>query len=288
MRKSILLGLVLLALPALARDPEPGTLPRRLPSLLRQVRSEPFGGTDWAPATYGLTGANKGADQVGMRLRDQVPGNAPDFVKKDRTLDGKPFKVLIADPLGDGRWMGFYRHSPRGGFNSDQASYRVAVYEADGKESLSLDLNPWLLREGTEIQDVRWRGGRLYFNEACSTYSENWKGRCSYLVAVDPSAKAVLWRTPALVSNNVFIFRDDATIVCGYGFTGEPDFLFLVDANTGEVKSRTKLDSAHDYLEIANGRLHVFTYARHFVFDFLPAGKSARPRPAGKPIAPVR
>ena len=77
----------------------------------------------------------------------------------------------------------------------------------------------------------------------------------------------LLWRTPYLVSNNVFIFAGDDVIVTGYGFTDETDYLFLVDAGSGEVTSQTRLVSGHSYLEIKDDRLYVFTYRRHCIYE---------------------
>jgi hypothetical protein len=85
-----------------------------------------------------------------------------------------------------------------------------------------------------EIQDIRLEGDVLYFNEACQSYAKDAKGNCSALVAVDPSAKQVLWRTKPLVSNGVFFISGDY-IVAGYGFTAERDTLSIVRRSDGRL-----------------------------------------------------
>jgi hypothetical protein len=94
-----------------------------------------------------------------------------------------------------------------------------------------------------EVQDIRLSGGVLYFNEACQSYSNEAGGDCSSLVAVDPVARRVLWRTPPLISNNRFMVRG-CYIVAGYGFTSEPDALHLIDRGTGAIVQRLAVGSA--------------------------------------------
>ena len=115
---------------------------------------------------------------------------------------------------------------------------------------------------------MRFRNGKVYFNEACGTYASSYKGKCSTLACLDPITDTIVWRTPNLVSNNIFIFKDDDTIISGYGFTNEKDNLFIIDAGTGKVTGRTPLDSGHYYMEIRDNRLHVFTYGAYWVFEF--------------------
>jgi hypothetical protein len=80
------------------------------------------------------------------------------------------------------------------------------------------------------------------------------------LNAVDLKTKKLRWRSPALVANaDDFVLLDD-TIVSGYGFTDEPDYLYAVDRATGRVKGRILLPSAPERIARHGDVLTVDTY----------------------------
>ena len=54
-------------------------------------------------------------------------------------------------------------------------------------------------------------------------------------------------------------------IVAGYGFTAEPDFLYLLDRRTGRVLDRLAVPSAPEVIKLRGDRLHVRTYDRQVV-----------------------
>jgi len=111
--------------------------------------------------------------------------------------------------------------------------------------------------------------GRLYFNEACQTYSREAGGECSSLLRVDPVQGTVDWRTAPLVSNNIILLHGEH-VVAGYGFTAVPDTLFLIDRATGRILDRQPLDSAHSYLEFVGDELVVVTSNQVYTFGIEP------------------
>lgn len=208
-----------------------------------------------------LTGRNK-MSGTALRFRRHVPPETPSYV--NRTHDDLP--LFLADETTDG-WLGFYK-GKCGGLG-EVCDYRAILYGPTGTSRWTLDLNQFLTRDRfVEIQDLRLHDGALYFNEACATYSDEAEGQCSYLVRVDPEYREVDWRTPALTSNNIFIFADPY-VVAGYGFTAEDDFLYLVEQRTGRIADRSELDSAHEYLEVQDGTLYVVTYRSVYAFDLI-------------------
>jgi len=124
------------------------------------------------------------------------------------------------------------------------------------------------LRLSLLIDESGWMwcaDGVLYFNEGCQTYSREAQGQCSSLVAVDPSARQVLWRTRPLISNATFLVAD-RYLITGYGFTAEPDALCIVRRSDGKVMSRTPISSAHSTLELSrDGVLTVSAYGNPLV-----------------------
>ena len=125
-----------------------------------------------------------------------------------------------------------------------------------------------------EVQDIRLADGVLYFNEACQSYSSGANGKCSALVAVDPRARKVMWRTPPLTSNGRFRIRG-CYIIAGYGFTAEPDWLHLVDRGSGAVMQKLFVSSSPEQLTLVGpDRLDVQLYSgitRRFRLDGMDA-----------------
>jgi len=231
--------------------PQPAGAQTAAPPGLKVVSREPLRGRH-SYAALGLTGANK-PNGLQYRLRVDVPARLPASVPRE--LEGFPLQLAQATPEG---WLALYVSSPDGPPNANSL-YRAALFAADGRRRWALELNRFLSRpRNLEIQDLRLRSGKLYFNEACQSYSAEAGGRCSALVRVDPVRGTLDWRSRDLVSNNVFIFSGPY-IVAGYGFTREPDFLHLVSPETGRVLATRRLDSAHSYLEERGGRIHAVT-----------------------------
>lgn len=216
-------------------------------------------------ASMGVSGDNK-PNAVFQRLRMGHVGTLPPYVPP--RLDG--LDMILADSTADG-WLALYRTplAEWAGMHGN-GRYRAILYAGDGARTWDLDLTRFLSRtDHLEIQDIRYADGKLYFNEACQSYSREAGGRCSSLLRVDVAKAAVDWRTPPLVSNNVLILHGP-WVIAGYGFTAEPDFLHLVDRRTGAVVAKQRLDSAHSYLDVRGNRLHVVTYDSIYVFE-LPA-----------------
>lgn len=255
-------------LQAREKDPMPGKLKAKLPNKLKMLERNKFSAADRTPADYGLTGENKLSNAFSSRLNVSIPDSTPYFVNQPTVMDGKEYRPYIVDQAEDDGWWVFYRFNPGSGHDYTGAQFLVVRYTDTFEVKFKLLLNKHLLYKRTEVQDVRFKNGFIYFNEACGTYSKSYKGKCSHITCLDPITDTVKWRTPNLVSNNLFIFKDDDTIISGYGFTDEKDYLFVVDANNGKVKSRTSLGSGHYYLEIKDGKVHVFTYNAYSVFQF--------------------
>jgi len=242
-------------------DEPPPVMPAPDARLVRR-RAEPLNGRGYAQ--LGLSGANK-PNGMEYRLRQEVPSTRPAYVEAE--LDG--LQLFIADRTPEG-WMAFYRGPLGGGQNGANVGYRAVMYRRDGSRAWDTNLNRFLSRmDHLEIQDVRHADGRLYLNEGCQSYSREAGGACSSLLRVDPAAGEVDWRTPPLTSNNVILLHGPY-VVAGYGFTAEPDSLFLIDRATGRIVDRQPLDSAHSYLEMEAGELVVVTTNQVYVFGIEP------------------
>ncbi len=168
------------------------------------------------------------------------------------TISNMELEVL--DPVAGG-YLALYRSAPASG--SANGRFEARLFSCAGNLRAALPLNPLLSRSHhLEVQDIRYAGGKLYFNEACQTYSREAGGRCSALVAADPFTKKVLWRTPSLTSNGVLRVVGKH-IVAGYGFTGERAFLRVVRRSDGRVVVKKPMPANHFGLETRGRRLDV-------------------------------
>ena len=178
-----------------------------------------------------------------------VQGGTRELFLLDQAPDG--FVALYRDPYGASSCS-------LGG--EGNCSFGAALFECAGKTRWLFLLDPFLSRKDhLEVQDMRYADGVFYFNEACQSYSKEAQVKCSSLVAVDPLTRTLLWRTRPLVSNATFVVAG-RYLITGYGFTAEPDALFIVRRSDGKITSTTPIPSAHDTLALApSGILTVST-----------------------------
>jgi hypothetical protein len=243
----------------------------------------------------------------GLRLRTHVDGaltlgsqrvwvgpEVPPFM----LLVGGTRELFLLEEAPDG-FVGLYRDPYDASScklsGAENCSFGVALFDCSGQQRWLFLLDPLLSRpDHLEVQDMRYADGVLYFNEACQSYSREAGGRCSSLVAVEPLTRAVLWRTPPLVSNNTFLVHQ-RYLITGYGFTAEPDALFIVRRADGKVMQRLPIPSAHAGLSLdPSGTLTVaLSTDKELLFKAegfdgdrprLSPLPGALPAPAGRPV----
>jgi hypothetical protein len=234
-------------------EPAPAPLPALVPASSRPLPDR-FG-------SLGLSGSNK-PNGPEYRLRQSVPDDTPPFVP--RRIGSQI--LWIADPVSEG-WLALYRTPMDAMTLWENGRFRAVLYGAGGDVLWEVDLDRFFSRpDHLEVQDIRFDDGELYFNEACQTYARDAGFRCSALLRVDPREGTLVWRTGPLISSDIFLLHGPV-VIAGYGFTAEPDSLFLVSRESGEVVDRVALDSAHDYLEVNGDRLTVVTASRVYEFE---------------------
>ena len=119
-------------------------------------------------------------------------------------------------------------------------------------------------------QGAQWavvRDGVLYVSHFHRTYARSSGGQNAYVSAVELPSGALLWRSAPLVANAGNFLLHEGYIVTGYGFTAEPDYLFLLDAATGETLRRTKVKSGPRLIFLRGRALYVRAYDTDYVFD---------------------
>ena len=99
----------------------------------------------------------------------------------------------------------------------------------------------------------------LYLSIGHLTYAES-SPHNAYVAAVDLAEKKLLWKSQPLVSNAAnFVIKGDV-LLCGYGFTAEPDYIYQLDLGSGKVIDKTAVKSKADYLILKDNILYVRTY----------------------------
>ncbi len=106
----------------------------------------------------------------------------------------------------------------------------------------------------------------LYVSIAHRTYSRM-NPNTAFIVALDLEGN-VLWRSKALVCNAQNFLIIDDTIICGYGFTDEPDFVYTLDRNTGAVIDKIPLRSGPDYFILSDGVIRLSTYNTDYTLSY--------------------
>lgn len=152
----------------------------------------------------------------------------------------------------------------------------VVIVDRDGSHWTSLDLAPFVepavisSPEWAEFgsQEVTWSqraDGVLYVCNGGGSYAKEVGGKKGFVSALSREG-TLLWRSAPLVCNTNFVLRG-RYLITGYGFTAEPDNLFVLDRETGETVGRHPLASAPDVLVLAGDTLKVRTYDTDYLFD---------------------
>ncbi len=193
--------------------------------------------------------ARSEAPPPGLRLRTHVRPQdhmwigpeVPAFVPLEI---GSNMKLDLLDRT-EGFHVALYRERFATCVGNRNCASEVRVFDCNGFPIAAVPLTPHLSRpDHLEVQDVRYSGGTLYFNEACQSYSREAGGRCSSLVALDVLQRRVLWRTPALTSNNWFALMGEY-VVAAYGFTGEPASIRVIRRSDGAIVDRKPLEGTN-------------------------------------------
>ena len=110
-----------------------------------------------------------------------------------------------------------------------------------------------------EIPYAQIFDGVLYAEIAHRTYSED-QPYTGFMVAVEVETGKLLWRSEMLVANGRNFVVGEDTIICGYGFTAEDDYLYILSRYSGAVLEKRKLKTGPDYFIPVDDSIYVLTY----------------------------
>lgn len=193
-------------------------------------------------------------------LPEEVPPQFYDHMLIKVIRDGKWLLLLYGEDFHGARYVaGWDTARKEMAWAFDFANYVLPPrYVAADREFIS--------------QPVEWAavaGDTLYVSNFHQTYAKSSHGLNGYLTAVDLKTRKVRWRTqPRVVNTDNFIIRGNA-IITGYGFTAEPDYLYVLDRKTGGIQQEVKLKSAAEWIVPKGNRLHVRAYNTDYVFTLV-------------------
>mgnify|MGYP001581531859 CR=1 FL=1 len=107
----------------------------------------------------------------------------------------------------------------------------------------------------------------LYVSYGHKNFSKHTQGNNSFLTALKmPDGKA-LWHSKPLVANSVNFVTLVDSIITGYGYTSEPDYLFILNKHTGALSQQIGLKTGPDYIVHRGNEVYVRTYSTNYIFE---------------------
>ncbi len=110
-----------------------------------------------------------------------------------------------------------------------------------------------------DLTAIAKQGSAAWLNLSFSGYAREFNRKGCRVVAVDLCGGEIRWTSPHLSSNGP-IMPYGEYLITAYGFTAEPDFLFVFDKRTGRQVQRLAIPKAADEFVVVENRLMVRTY----------------------------
>lgn len=117
-----------------------------------------------------------------------------------------------------------------------------------------------------EFSSVTIEGNIMYVNCSHRTYASSSKGKNAYIMAVNLETGIIKWMTKPLTCNSQFLVKDNS-IICGYGFTDESHYVYVVDKNTGRRASRVVVKKSPELFSLKGNKLYSRMYAYDYIFN---------------------
>ena len=119
-----------------------------------------------------------------------------------------------------------------------------------------------------EIHYAVARNNILYVSLGHRTYASS-NPHKSYMVAIDMLTGETVWRSDDQVCGSCnFVILGDS-IYCGYGFTDEPDYIYILNATNGKVQKKIKVKTAPSYFIVQEEYMYVLTYNTAYLYKLV-------------------
>ena len=134
------------------------------------------------------------------------------------------------------------------------------------------DFEPWkfspkttLMGNTQMVHDFIIEGNILYIAHGTNGYSSGAGYQTGYITAFDMENNEIIWTTQPMSCNSGFDIVGNS-IICGYGFTSEPDYLIVLDKYSGQRIQKTPVKKKVDYVVPKGDKAYIRTYSYDYVF----------------------
>jgi hypothetical protein len=106
----------------------------------------------------------------------------------------------------------------------------------------------------------------VFVSTAINGYAREVGGKTGYLSVLNWNSGKLMWHAGPRIANarNFAVVKD--VVICGYGFTQEPDALYVLDVTTGRTVQTIPLASAPELIYEKDNKIHVRCYDTDYVF----------------------
>ncbi|MEA3303119.1 MAG: hypothetical protein U9Q75_07595 [Pseudomonadota bacterium] len=175
-----------------------------------------------------------------------------------RAIPADDYLALVyADEQGEGRYLFLWSmKSRRYAYGFDFGSYMHAPGGSEVDKQVITQSIDWVIVSESVV----------YVSHSHKTFSGSSRGMNAYITAIDLNTRRLLWRSDPLVSNAANFIVVGNTIISGYGFSAEPDYLYLLDTSNGRQIEKIALRTGPQYIISKDDQLFVRTYNTDYVF----------------------
>ena len=143
--------------------------------------------------------------------------------------------------------------------------YKVITLQVvkDNKVISKLDFSKFVVMPDYYVAWAIVEGDILYIQHGVNGSAK----QNAYLSAISLKENKILWTTKPLISDvRNFVLSGDS-IITGYGNSGEPDFLYVLDKHSGDVVQKIKLKTGPEFIIEKDNDIYVRTYSEDYVFS---------------------
>jgi hypothetical protein len=108
--------------------------------------------------------------------------------------------------------------------------------------------------------------GNIMFVSHSGGYAKEEGNQTGYITAIDMLTDEIIWTSNPLTNNSCFAVVGNS-IISGYGFTEEPDYLFVLDKYSGQRIQKISLKKSAEYIIIKERHVYVRTYSYDYIFE---------------------
>lgn len=165
--------------------------------------------------------------------------------------------LIYGENFGSGRFLAVLDRDRKLQALLDFGAYAKAPNVLPGDESFVHQAPRW-----AQMQD-----GVLYVSHGHRTYAKSSGGKNAFISAIHVESGRLMWQSAPLVANALNFLLVDGHIITGYGFTAEPDFIFVLDQSTGKTVTKTPIKSGPSFFFLRDRKLFVRTYDTDYEFE---------------------